>query len=121
MTKGYIYVYHFDEPLSHAQHYVGSTVSPLARAARHAEGHGARITQVLSELAKTWRIAAVYSLKENCPLTLREVELLAKARHNGGHFCPICTGGTVDHPPTWTQQVPIPQLTSKEVISYAKD
>jgi predicted GIY-YIG superfamily endonuclease len=88
MTAGWLYVLHFDNKLSHAQHYLGSTQNPTERWTAHATGNGARITEVLHEKGEHWIVAAVYQ-------TLPNIDHLAAERHakrqkNTAIYCPIC-------------------------------
>lgn len=103
----YLYLYHFDEPLAHASHYLGSTDNVLARLQRHRAGHGARLTQVLTELGRTWKLAATYEIKPSAPLTTKEIERLAKGRHNARQHCPLCNPNHTA--PQWTRQIPNPK------------
>ena len=43
-----VYLLHFDTPYRHAAHYTGSTTDLAGRLRDHAEGHGARLTQVVA-------------------------------------------------------------------------
>ena len=59
---GTIYLIHFDEKLSHAQHYLGYTGGDLeARLERHRNGNGARLMQVIEERGITWRLVRTWS------------------------------------------------------------
>lgn len=112
-----IYLIHFERPLSHAQHYLGSSTRVLARLAEHAAGNGARITEVLWELGEEWVLAAAFELKPNSRKTLREIESLAKVRHCSPVYCPICQKGK-NVAPRWTRQIPIPRLNSRDIRQW---
>ncbi len=86
--KGYVYLLHFDKPYRHARHYLGSTNDLDGRLARHREGNGARLIQVVTEagigfsLAKLW----VFDTEKEA----RVFERGMKKRKNTPQFCPLC-------------------------------
>ncbi len=87
-NPGWLYVLHFDDPLCHAQHYLGSTRNPTERWIAHATGNGARLTEVLHDRNLQWTVAAVFQ-------TLPGIDHLAAERHakrqkNTAIYCPIC-------------------------------
>lgn len=77
------YLLHFERPLHHAQHYLGTTLRLGLRLTLHQIGRGARLPaafrehQIGFELARTWR-------------GYRDKERQLKARKNGRELCPIC-------------------------------
>ena len=88
-TKNVVYLLHFDRPLCHAKHYMGSSADLLARLGQHASGHGARLMGVITELGITWRLSRVWQFE-----TLKEARL-AESRYkrtykNSCKLCPIC-------------------------------
>lgn len=86
---GWVYILHFDDAFSHAVHYTGSTTDIVRRMDEHANGRGARLTQVLCEEGLHWRLGGLYQV----PLAaLRDLEKLAKRRHGAGGLCQICGG-----------------------------
>lgn len=80
-----IYVIHFDQPLAHANHYIGYCEDGRLdeRIARHRAGNGAKILAALNRLDITYRI--VHTL----PGT-RDDERRIKNRKNAKRLCPIC-------------------------------
>lgn len=91
--KNVVYLLHFDRPLHHAKHYMGSAADLLARLGQHASGRGARLMGVITELGITWRLARVWEFE-----TLKQARL-AEARYkktykNARKLCPICRGET---------------------------
>ena len=79
-----VYLIHFDQPLSHAQHYLGYARSVSARLAEHRAGDGARIMQVVREQGITWRLARTW------PQGDRTLERRLKRWHKSRQLCPIC-------------------------------
>ncbi len=89
-----VYLLHFKEPLAHGlipsgkpmvtQHYVGFTNDLIGRLLDHADGHGARLLQVVRErgidfqLARTWDGAG------------RGFERQIKNCKNTPRLCPVC-------------------------------
>lgn len=84
---GWVYVLHFDKPLSHARHYVGSTQCLRQRLTNHAQGRGSRLTRELYKRGIGWRLAALYQSPREA---MRRIERLCKDHHQAAHFCPDC-------------------------------
>lgn len=93
-----VYIIHFDEHLSHARHYTGSSANLPARIDSHARGFAARLTTVIRELGIGWTLAAVYVRKPTCQLTIRKLERQVKNQKNIRRFCPLCAGGNLIQP-----------------------
>ena len=89
MRHAYVYVLHFDTPLHHAQHYIGSTTNLKERLIRHAKGQGARLTQVLVANGKGWKVGGLFQVEVG---EERAAEREAKKSHNGGRYCSLCGG-----------------------------
>lgn len=74
-----VYLLHFNQPFSHARHYLGSADNLEARLARHASGDGARLMEVIAEAGITWQLARTWEGGH-------ELE-----RHkNAPRLCPLC-------------------------------
>jgi predicted GIY-YIG superfamily endonuclease len=108
-----IYVLHFDGPREHAQHYIGVTGHLEGRMTAHANGTGARLTEVLKELGEHWKVAALYSVKPTATRTPQQIERDIKRANNGPRFCPICTRSNAI--PKGTLAIPVPELTSQQL------
>jgi len=97
----FIYLLHFVDKLSHAQHYLGSTEKPIERLRQHARGQGANITGVLVEKGIEWTLARLLRVNDGKAV---EMEYLLKRRNHGPRLCPICSqqpthiDGTTDFP-----------------------
>lgn len=83
-----VYLLHFSEPICPerhtTQHYLGSTMLPLEdRLTEHANGRGARLTQVAAERGITFQVARTWEGG-----WVEEQKL--KRQHNGPRLCPIC-------------------------------
>ena len=78
-----VYLLHFEKPLSHAQHYLGSTKNLPYRLSQHRNGEGSPLVKavieagILVHLAGTWEGG-------------RDLERKFKRRKNGRKLCPIC-------------------------------
>lgn len=81
-----VYLLHFNKPLHHARHYLGSATSLTKRLRQHRSGNGARLLEVLKDLGITWRLARVW-------VGDRELERRLKRQKNSPRFCPFCSGG----------------------------
>lgn len=72
-----------------ANHYIGFTTDLVGRVMEHAEGHGARFTQVCHErgigfaLARTWDGAG------------KQVERRLKKYKKARRLCPVCDPGAL--------------------------
>ena len=76
-----VYLLHFNEPYKHARHYVGVAKNLEARLAQHANGQGARLTQVVREAGIDWTLARTWEGD-------RKTERRKKNR--GARHCPVC-------------------------------
>jgi hypothetical protein len=57
---GSVYLLHFDVPFGHAKHYTGWARSLDARLAHHANGQGARLTEVVRAAGIGWSLARTW-------------------------------------------------------------
>lgn|GEM_PF-2567292 len=81
-----VYLLHFDAPICPGhptRHYLGWTCNLQERLHLHAQGRGARLTQVALERGITWQVAAVWPGD-------RGYERLLKLRKNTPRMCPVC-------------------------------
>ena len=115
----YLYLLHFNEPLSHAKHYLGSCEDVSDRVDRHHRGAGAKITRAVREKGIGWTIAAVFAIREGCSKTRREIERHAKQRKNSCSYCPICRG-KVHFTPDFRVEVPIKNIIQTEYSGCEK-
>ena len=85
----YVYLLHFNSPIAHAQHYVGSTMSLESRLAAHAAGRGSRLTAEFAQLRIPFILGGVWQCtRESSRITERRL----KERKNAPFFCRICAG-----------------------------
>lgn len=84
-----VYILHFDARLAHAEHYLGvSSIDQLQRRLRdHANGNGARLTEVLWEQGIEWRLGGLIS----APGHPRIVEAHLKQIGHTKRYCEICS------------------------------
>ncbi len=81
---GTVYLLHFDQKFSHAQHYVGFTTDLDKRLDKHQRGTGSKLCRAIKlagigfQLARTWEGVD------------RAFERKLHNRHGSGRFCPIC-------------------------------
>ncbi len=80
-----VYLLHFKQPFKHARHYLGYAESLQVRLALHANGHGARLTQVVKASGGSWVLARTWPGG-------RDLEYRLKRWHSGVKLCPICQG-----------------------------
>lgn len=83
MKTSTVYLLHFDTPIHHAQHYLGSCNDLSKRIARHRKGHGARLTQVCVERGISFEVVRIWDGG-------KVMELKLKSKKNGRKLCPIC-------------------------------
>lgn len=87
MSKGIVYLLHFDRPISPgkhtAQHYIGFAADLAARLEEHAAGHGARLTQVAVKRGIGWQVARLWRGG-------RTLERRLKDRKSAPRLCPCC-------------------------------
>lgn len=86
MNVGTVYLLHFDRPISDhhtTQHYLGWARHLPSRIAKHANGSGARLTQVARERGIGFTVARTWPGDRNFERTL-------KRRKYGPRICPIC-------------------------------
>lgn len=83
----FVYLIHFDEPLSHAKHYVGSTEHVRERLTNHANGRGSRILRYLHAQRLHWTLARMLVCNRG---QARYIERRLKDQKNSPEFCPIC-------------------------------
>lgn len=81
---GIIYLLHFDEPFSHARHYLGWTGGPLeVRLDTHLAGNGARLLAAVHSAGIGWRLARTWA-------GARSRERQIKRQGGLGRSCPLC-------------------------------
>ncbi|MGE0131852.1 MAG: endonuclease [Blastocatellales bacterium] len=82
-----IYLYHFDAPLKHSSHYLGSAVNFDARHAEHAGGNGSKM------MAAVVAAGINYTLARRWDDVPRYHEATLHRRKDNPSLCPICSGG----------------------------
>lgn len=85
-NTGTVYLIHFHKKLCHAQHYIGYTENLPQRLSAHANGHGARIMEVITDLGLDWEVVRTWNNKDRC------FERELKNYKNAKLLCPICSG-----------------------------
>ena len=80
----FLYLLHFDEPIAHAQHYLGSTERLQTRLKEHATGHGSTLTTEFHKRAIGFTVARVWIVQH------RTAEQIAKHQKNAPSMCWIC-------------------------------
>ncbi len=81
-----VYLIHFDQPLKHAQHYIGFVESDLdQRIEKHKNGTGAKIMKAVNEAGIPWQVVKVWKDGD------RTFERKLKNRKNSKCMCPLCT------------------------------
>jgi predicted GIY-YIG superfamily endonuclease len=87
-----VYLIHFARPYKHAKHYVGYTAleSVDDRMARHRDGRGSRLLQVVTQAGIEWAIVRLWQYDTIKEARTKERQL---KNHSAGRNCPICCGG----------------------------
>lgn len=81
-----VYLIHFDEPLAHAQHYIGYAEDINERLNAHRVGRGARLLAACNAVGISYRIVRIW----NGPGADRNFERRLKRRKNARRLCPTC-------------------------------
>jgi predicted GIY-YIG superfamily endonuclease len=84
-----VYLLHFDTPYKHAKHYTGFANNLTGRLAHHANGTGARLTQVVRAAGIGWKLARVWEDAD------RTTERRIKNRKHAPLLCPVCNPGAM--------------------------
>lgn len=84
-----VYILHFSEPLSHAQHYVGFSTAPETRLQRHITRMEQPLIRAVLAAGITIKLARVF------PGTDRNFERRLKNRKHTARYCPICNPAKV--------------------------
>lgn len=82
-----VYLIHFDQPLHHAQHYIGKTKLLKKRIKHHKSGNGARILQVCNERGIQYDVVRIW---EETKEAASNLERRLKNMKHAKEFCPIC-------------------------------
>ena len=98
-----VYLLHLDKPLSRgtspagtpllAGHYIGYTDDLIGRILAHADGKGARFTQVCVLRGVNWILARTWDGDQ----ADRKFERQLKKHKHGPRLCPVCNPGAMDH------------------------
>lgn len=108
----WLYLIHFEEPLSHAKHYLGMSNKLQRRLYDHARGQGARIMQVLHEKDIHWTLAALYVPKG----PKQNIEILAKRMKKSPRYCPICNKNPPPFPGTTEYPIPSKLICDSQTL-----
>ncbi len=83
-----VYLIHFNEPVGHARHYLGSAASRNRRLKQHWRGAGARLMGVVRDRGIGWSVARVWPARD--ARSARLIERGLKRRHGSVKLCPVC-------------------------------
>jgi predicted GIY-YIG superfamily endonuclease len=89
-----VYLLHFEKPLKHAQHYIGSTTDHglARRMGEHATGQGAKLTAAVARARIPMTLARLWYSPD------RRLETKLKAGRNARALCPVCRFGEIGNP-----------------------
>lgn len=87
IRQGFVYILHFDDPLGHARHYIGSTGNLLRRLTAHANGAGSALTREACRRGLRWRLGA---LGVSTWAAMRRNEREVKVQRNAERYCGLC-------------------------------
>jgi len=83
-----VYLIHFEQPLHHAQHYIGCVeggrTELLRRLSRHRRGVGAKLMRAVTKAGIDWMCV------ETWPNLGRGFERWLKNQKNAKRYCPMC-------------------------------
>ncbi len=82
--KGTVYLLHFSEKYHHAGHYLGFAENFENRLEQHRNGHGSRLTQVITGVGIEFECVRTWDKKT------RTFERQLKNRHDARALCPTC-------------------------------
>lgn len=83
MTTDTIYILHFEPPLAHARHYLGSTRDVPSRVAYHRAGRGSPLVRAAVD-------AGCEVIVSRTLHGSRDDEARLKRQHNTPRLCPLC-------------------------------
>jgi predicted GIY-YIG superfamily endonuclease len=78
-----VYLIHFENKLSHAQHYLGYTTDLDNRLITHRCGHGSKLLAAVTRQNIDWQLVRTWNGD-------RALERKLKRRKNSRQLCPIC-------------------------------
>lgn len=81
-----VYLIHFNRPLAHARHYIGSTDDLERRLHEHEQGNGSKLMAAVGRAGITWRLARTWPGD-------RAWERRLKRYKKSHRLCPICSAG----------------------------
>ena len=90
MSAGFVYLLHFDTPLAHARHYIGSTDNLERRLKQHSKGRSACIMRAVTEKGITWRLARTWPYETLHEARLAEHHFKESYKNARRTLCPIC-------------------------------
>jgi predicted GIY-YIG superfamily endonuclease len=81
-----VYLIHFDRPLKHARHYLGSTDNLPRRLREHQEGNGSKLMAAVAQADIAWELARTWTGDRAWE---RRLHRYKKSRR----LCPLCSAG----------------------------
>lgn len=84
----FLYIFHFDEKVAHAQHYIGITKDPVRREKEHCSGQGSPLIKAFMKA----KISYTFEVVGDFPNYSEAKEAERKKKNRGGasKWCPIC-------------------------------
>jgi predicted GIY-YIG superfamily endonuclease len=99
---GTIYLVCFDEPFSHARHYIGWTADLEARIARHLKGDGSNLLRHVQAAGIGWQVTGTWQ-------GTRRDERAIKDRNEAPQYCPRCRAASGIKPLPGLRKHPLPE------------
>jgi predicted GIY-YIG superfamily endonuclease len=87
-----VYLLHFDRPLAHARHYLGSTDDLERRLHEHEHGNGSKLLAAVARAGIPWQLARTKSWPQLLPGD-RSWERRLKRYKKSRRLCPFCSAG----------------------------
>jgi predicted GIY-YIG superfamily endonuclease len=83
---GTVYLLHFSEKLSHAQHYIGWAKNLSGRLYHHRKGTGAKLLRAVIQKGLDFELAETWENRD------KHFERKLKNRKKARRLCPVCRG-----------------------------
>lgn len=83
----YVYLLHFDAPLEHNQHYIGSALDLARRLDQHASAHGAQLTRRFARAGISFRVGGLWTYGSHIEAVQAERRLKRSASAKRCCFC----------------------------------
>ena len=88
-----VYLIHFDRPLKHARHYLGSTDNLARRLREHQEGNGSKLMAAVAQAGIAWELARTWTGDRAWERRLHRYWEPSRRDKKSRRLCPLCSAG----------------------------